>query len=178
MRHAKRKRLTPADINHALKVRNVEPLYGYNAPGDLQFQYLESQDLFFIYDEEIALDELINAPLPVVPLDVTVTAHWLAVEGVQPAIPQNPIPDRAMLSEAAYGGTVKKPVKDDAAEIKQLVKNVLTKELQIYYEKITDAIMSDDQLLQKAAFASLYQDPGIQPLTPYFVQFASEKVLV
>lgn len=27
--------------------------------------------------------------MPKAPLDVSVTAHWLAIEGVQPAIPEN-----------------------------------------------------------------------------------------
>ena len=30
-----------------------------------------------------------EAPLPKVPIDTTVVAHWLAIEGVQPAIPEN-----------------------------------------------------------------------------------------
>lgn len=32
---------------------------------------------------------MIEAPLPKAPLDTAVICHWLAIEGVQPAIPEN-----------------------------------------------------------------------------------------
>lgn len=32
---------------------------------------------------------MIEAPLPKAPLDTAVHCHWLAIEGVQPAIPEN-----------------------------------------------------------------------------------------
>ena len=32
---------------------------------------------------------MIEAPLPKAPLDAAVVCHWLAIEGVQPAIPEN-----------------------------------------------------------------------------------------
>lgn len=32
---------------------------------------------------------MIEAPLPKAPLDTAVVAHWLAIEGVQPTIPEN-----------------------------------------------------------------------------------------
>jgi hypothetical protein len=32
---------------------------------------------------------VIDAPLPKAPLDTAVLCHWLAIEGVQPAIPEN-----------------------------------------------------------------------------------------
>lgn len=37
--------------------------------------------------------QVIEAPLPKAPLDTAVSAHWLAIEGVQPAIPENPPPE-------------------------------------------------------------------------------------
>lgn len=36
--------------------------------------------------------QIIDAPLPKPPIDTTVIAHWLAVDGVQPAIQENPPP--------------------------------------------------------------------------------------
>lgn len=32
---------------------------------------------------------MIEAPLPKAPLDTEIICHWLAIEGVQPAIPEN-----------------------------------------------------------------------------------------
>lgn len=49
-------------------------------------------DLYYAEDDEVDCSELINMPLPPIPLEVSYTAHWLAIEGVQPAIPQNPSP--------------------------------------------------------------------------------------
>ena len=48
---------------------------------------------------------------------------------------------------------------------------MLTEEMQLYYTKVIDAIKADDFELQRAAFSSLAQDPGIHQLLPYFSQF-------
>lgn len=36
-RHSRRKRLTVSDINNALRVRNVEPLYGFSLPDPIVY---------------------------------------------------------------------------------------------------------------------------------------------
>lgn len=41
-------------------------------------------NIYFIGDMQV-----IEAPLPKAPLDTAVVTHWLAIEGVQPAIPEN-----------------------------------------------------------------------------------------
>lgn len=95
MRHAKRAKLTTADINSALRARNVEKLYGFASTAPLHFKHVPSahaQSLFYVEDEELDFEDVINAPLPKVPADTCFTAHWLGIEGVQPAIPQNPAP--------------------------------------------------------------------------------------
>lgn len=92
--------------------------------------------------------------------------HWLAIEGVQPAIIQNPTP------------TDKKHDVDGKSELesKLTAKQVLSKELQLYYDKIVEAVLSDDKNVQKLAIDSLENDPGIQPILPYLIQFVTEKV--
>ncbi|OZJ06346.1 hypothetical protein BZG36_00711 [Bifiguratus adelaidae] len=180
MRHSRRSRLTVEDINRALQVRNVEPLYGFKSAEPYRFRRTVSntQDLCYVEDEEIDFDTILNRPLPKVPLDVTFTAHWLAIEGVQPAIPQNPTPSDAksdLLTKRIKTQTVNGPNADNV-DLKPLVKHVLSKELQMYYERITDAVLSGEERLRSQAFESLRQDPGLHQLLPYFVQFISQKI--
>jgi transcription initiation factor TFIID subunit 6 len=57
-----------------------------------------------------------------------------------------------------------------------LVKDVLSKELQLYYEKITEALLSGNEGIRDVALSSIASDPGLQALLPYFVKFSQEKV--
>lgn len=108
-------------------------------------------------------------------------AHWLAVEGVQPSIPQNPTTADSRNQELVPKGPGANPnasaINGDNVAVKPLVKHVLSKELLLYFEKICDALVdeaSDEYRL--AAFASIRTDPGLHQLVPYFVQFIAEKV--
>ncbi|MCH0628941.1 hypothetical protein JNB11_03055 [Kocuria palustris] len=96
MRHSKRKLLMTSDINYALQELNIEPLYGYDNSQPLTFKETlvgaGGQLLYYIDDHEIEFEKLINQELPKVPRQATFTAHWLAIEGVQPMVPQNPLP--------------------------------------------------------------------------------------
>jgi hypothetical protein len=59
-----------------LKVLDVEPLYGYESTRPLRFGEASlgpGQPLFYIEDEEVDFEKLINAPLPKVPRDVSFT---------------------------------------------------------------------------------------------------------
>lgn len=206
MRHSKRRTLTTADVEKSLRVLNVEPLYGYDVSRPLNFKEAlvgNGQTLYYIDDEEVDFEKLINQPLPKVPRSTTYTAHWLAIEGVQPAIPQNPLESeiRSMLpaqrgaitnvlnnndSAAATGTNVANATNTTTSntkdtEIKPLVKHVLSKELQLYFDKVIQALTSQEDTeeslhLKQAALTSLRSDPGLHQLVPYFVQFISEQI--
>jgi histone H3/H4 len=78
MRHAKRFILTTSDVLHALRVLNVEPLYGYDCPRPLRYGEASigpAQPVFYVEDEEVDFEKLINAPLPKVPRDVMFTGN-------------------------------------------------------------------------------------------------------
>ncbi|RPB18990.1 transcription initiation factor TFIID subunit D5 [Terfezia boudieri ATCC MYA-4762] len=184
MKHAKRTLLTTADVSHALKVLDIEPLYGYDTTRPIRFGEASlgrGQPMFYVEDDEVDFEKLVNAPLPKVPREVSMTAHWLAIEGVQPAIPQNPTPTESRSETTAKGSTTNHSVaalgSGDSTTVKPLVKHILSKELQLYFEKVCEAVLNEhNESLRSAAFASLRHDPGLHQLLPYFVQFVSEKV--
>ena len=61
--------------------------------------------------------------------------------------------------------------------MKQQVKHVLSKELQLYFEKIANALTNEEhEAMRETALASLRNDPGLHQLVPYFVAFIAEKV--
>ena len=62
------------------------------------------------------------------------------------------------------------------AEIKALARHSLSKELQLLYDTIIDALFSNDTGRIQAALQSLTEDAGVQPLLPYFVQCTAETV--
>lgn len=177
MRHSKRKMLTTGDINHALKVLNIEPLYGYDQSQPLVFKEAlfgaSGQTLYYIDDNEVEFEKLINQELPKVPRQTNFTAHWLAIEGVQPMIPQNPLASEIknlpaivrgatssvlnndLLNNSSTTSTVagedskeqgqkKKAAGDKDVEVKPLVKHVLSKELKLYFDKVVEVLISTD----------------------------------
>ncbi|SGZ58549.1 CIC11C00000003538 [Sungouiella intermedia] len=210
MRHSKRRLLTTSDFNNALKVLNIEPLFGYDQSQPLVFKEAlfgaGGQTLYYIDDNEIEFEKLINQELPKVPRQTTFTAHWLAIEGVQPMIPQNPLAleiknlppivrgaTSSVLSNDVLGNSsgaivseesknvasLKKKNGDKDVEVKPLVKHVLSKELKLYFDKVVEVLVltaPEKESLREAALSSLRTDPGLHQLVPYFIQFVAEQI--
>ncbi|KAM0898300.1 hypothetical protein ACQ4PT_022014 [Festuca glaucescens] len=177
MRHAKRTVLTADDVDSALSLRNVEPVYGFASGDPLRFKRaVGHKDLFYIDDREVDFKEIIEAPLPKAPLDTAVVAHWLAIEGVQPAIPENPPIDAI---SAPTENIRTEHVKDDGlpVDIKLPVKHILSRELQMYFDKIVELTMSRSSTpVFREALVSLSKDSGLHPLVPYFSYFIADEV--
>ena len=104
------------------------------------------------------------------------------MEGVQPSIPQNPTTSDSRNQELMPKGAGANPnlaaiSGNDNVSVKPLVKHILSKELQLYFERICAALLDEtNDEYRVAALASLRTDPGLHQLVPYFVQFIAEKV--
>ncbi|WOH03175.1 hypothetical protein DCAR_0522569 [Daucus carota subsp. sativus] len=176
MNHSRRTTLTTDDIDSALKLRNVEPIYGFASGDPLRFRRaLGHKDLFYIDDKDVDFKDVIEAPLPKAPLDTSIVCHWLAIEGVQPAIPEN-APVEAITAPPETNKAEQKE-SELPVDIKLPVKHVLSRELQLYFNKITELTLSrSDLVLFKEALVSLATDSGLHPLVPYFTCFIADEV--
>lgn len=206
MRHSKRKTLASMDLAAALRTLNIEPLYGYDNSQTVLFKQAlvgaGGLTLYYIDEHELDFEKIVNAELPPVPRISSFTAHWLAIEGVQPIVPQNPLPaDIKALPPPVRGATssilnndlfssslsatelpestLDSSHNDTSLPVRPLVRHVLSKELKLFFDKVVAALVSTDpekDHLKMAALSSLKSDPGLHQLVPYLIQFVAEQI--
>ncbi|XP_076926801.1 transcription initiation factor TFIID subunit 6-like [Bidens hawaiensis] len=183
MHHAKRTAMTSEDVDRALQLRKIQPLYVASANNSLRFKRaLRSKDLFYVEDKVVEFREVIEAPLPKAPLDMAVTSHWLAIEGVQPAIPENApleviaVPYDNNNNNNNNNNNRKPDCKEDGGSI-DVKTHVLSIELQLYFEKITELTVGrSNSVIFNKALLSLSTSAGLHPLVPYIIYFVAEEV--
>lgn len=128
-------------------------------------------DLYFVPDKQQTVTSIIETNIPLIPIDVSLTRHWLAVGGKQPTVPQNPKRGRSIsIGESSDVEPVAKKQKT-AFEVKPLVKHELSRELQLYLEQITTSVQGDDTKHLEQCLYAVANEKGIAELLPYFTQF-------
>jgi transcription initiation factor TFIID subunit 6 len=168
---APKRRLHGEDLNMALQWRGSEKIYATATVGG------NSSD-----DKKINLQEYIQSELELrPPLEVGLTVHWLAVDGVQPDIPQNP--EKSAKAAPAHRVEPEEETESssEGIQVAQLLPRLLSEELQLYFSRITTAIERGGatpitRQQQDAALASIARDSGLQELVPFFVNFVSKSL--
>lgn len=75
MQHSRRTRLKVEDVDHALKVRNLEPLWGFSSTSHIPFKktVTGTGTVYHLDDEEIDLSKVLKMEIPSVPRDISFT---------------------------------------------------------------------------------------------------------
>ncbi|XP_072393317.1 transcription initiation factor TFIID subunit 6 isoform X1 [Diabrotica undecimpunctata] len=196
MNNAKRTKLLQTDVDSALKVKNIEPQYGFQSTEHLPFRFASGggRELHFIEEKEVDLNDLLQNMCPKAPLETTLRSHWMFIDGVQPTIPENPPPVAKVVQKLESVDPVnKKPIKEtsgkpttgkqklknvETVQIKQLATHELSVEQQLYYKEITEACVGSDEARRAEALQSLASDPGLHEMLPRMCTFIIEGVRV
>ncbi len=170
--HGKRTRLTASDVNAALQAANAERLYGYDGGEPLSFVPVPNSALFVVRRETVDLESIVGASLPRASPPLTLSSHWLAVDGVTPDVPENAV---SHVAPQAPSVPALAALQDDA-ETRPPARHVLSRELQAYHDAVVGDLASGSADRVRAALYSVATDAGLQQLLPYLVAHVAEGV--
>lgn len=177
MKRSKRNNLTVEDINLSLKLKNFEQMYGHSGEKVSRFKKVSGyKGFYFVEDQEKDISQILNYELPPCPIKTTYDLHWLAIDGIQPSIPQN----QPKFKKVARRDSAIKEETDniitEEVEVKPNSKHILSKELQMYYDKITKSLLSNESETIQTCLEFIKSDPVIQHLLPYICLFIKKQL--
>ncbi|VBB26790.1 unnamed protein product [Acanthocheilonema viteae] len=182
--HGRRKRVTAEDIDSAFTMSGYPPLFGFTVKEGLPFRFAGSlgRDLFITDDRDVEITPVQGLCNKFTCQRLLVSAHWLVIDGVQPAVPENPAP--VMETEAPITVATERAAIDtglsilskahrslrqtEQVQIKTTSTHALSVEQQVFFKEITEAIMGSDDTRRTEALYSLQTDAGLQQLLPRF----------
>lgn len=184
-RSRRRKYLTTEDLEVAMAIFGHNQIIAYEPlEKAISFRYVgkHGRELFVLDDQELELATVLNELPPKLPLEVTLKAHWLVINGVQPAIPENPLPSSSKENLVDYESTnllpgsnsfmlnqlAKSVRKTEQVQIKSTTTHAISLEQQVFFLKIMEAIMGQDEQKRIEALNCLQTDCGLRALLPRF----------
>lgn len=171
-------KLTVQHVNMVLESIKVPPLLGYSSVLPYNTSTIpteENDELCIVEDKKVNLIEAANKINKPAPRPVPFHYQWMMVDGISidrrnPSINRLPFQTPA---DSLYHHAL-----SDSIETQQLTnKDVISPELQNYFEHAIEIFESDDAEQQEIVYKCLSRDAGIQPLLPLFLQFFSYKLM-
>jgi len=163
--------LQAEDINLALQSRGDEKILTTNA-GNLNKE-VDRVDLNTY---------LVSEPKFTAPTEIGMIIHWLAVDGVQPSIPQNPVEIISRSRNDSQAHMIEEYEEHDTESgsssfsVRQLLPRLLAEELRLYFNRVTLAIERGNPIQQDSVLISVAQDSGTQELVPFFTRYISRQI--
>ncbi|KAI9293720.1 TAF-domain-containing protein [Neoconidiobolus thromboides FSU 785] len=179
MKHGRRTTITIEDINHALRLKNEEPIYGFNTEYRAEFGKLKygKNEIFYLNEQAIDLEKFIASPLPDLPEDSYLAADWLSVEGVPIKIKNhlnqyvvNNTDENATNNDKEKDVNNRKIIDKDLEQRPEIV-YILTQEQKDRFKEIADVLISGNLECLNTAYNALNRDPRALPLLPYIIKY-------
>ena len=180
--------LKESDIRRALKVEGEKPVEKY-LPIKLDNNDDNEEEEEEEEEEEDKVVRLADLKAPTRPELINVERHWLAIEGVQPMVEQNPSAEEISAVSTAsvplsfcvqkdgaknLGDMYEPPAKVQKTE-GEPVTYVLTEELKLLYEKVCASIADGKEYLE-TYMEELFGNTATRQIFPYLVQFIVNEV--
>jgi transcription initiation factor TFIID subunit 6 len=186
---SKRMKILKTDVDNAMQFLNLEPTIDSGVADYIPIRGVSGvggRTLYVQDEKDRELHSVAKKHSGPVPAEVTLRQHWLAVEGKQPTVPENPSPltkeeQRTKASNpliARKVATDKAIRKSQMVSIKDLATSDLSAEQQQYYRDITEAVIGSNEDRRREALSSLEHDPGLHALVPRLAVFISEGVKI
>ncbi len=135
-------------------------MYGYPCSYIPKYKKVpKTEDLWYLKDKEISLNDYIKDAYLSPPLDVSLHTHWLAIRGRRPNIPENH-------AESADETEDETPQALEASvNIVSGVTHSLSYEQQIYYNALLDTLETGSRVTE--CLKNLAEDSSLTQLLPY-----------
>ncbi|KAK8861051.1 hypothetical protein M9Y10_012743 [Tritrichomonas musculus] len=172
----KRTRLCVSDINAALELNGMEPVFGYSngmVPPMKNAGNVNALDLLIYNDHQIQIDNNKRFEAAAYPFDTYYEFGWMAIAG-RPLRTESVDEQQAseQISEDLKVVTNQQKQKPDSDLEFASNKHVFSYELQLFYKKLRDFLIDGTPELREKMLKNLKTNRCIQTLLPYYLRFS------
>lgn len=173
---SKRTRLCVSDINAALELNGMEPVFGYssgNAPVLKNAGNVNALDLLVYNDHQIQIDNNSRFEPSEYPLDTSYDFSWIAISGRSlRTVSVDEQQTTEQITEDLSAVTNQQKQKPDSDLEFASTKHVFSYELQLFYKKHRDFLIEGTPELREKMLKNLKTNCCIQTLLPYYLRFS------